>query len=205
MARASVTATGLLAIVCLVVPPTRGAVAGEHESVPAAVTFSGEVARGQPFEHVIDGDVVFRLVPDAEGWTIFVGRPATPDEDWSGMMTPPFHGINARNIAGWHFRNADNTAANAPGAGSVNAPGHVRDFAFVRNTEDYRSAAHAVEALLYGTSEQDREAGQEAWDALEGTAARGRLTIVDLTLGNLEPGRHAWIERMRFEVTLGEP
>lgn len=40
---------------------------------------------------------------------------------------------------------------------------------------------------------------------MEARAARGRLTILDLRLGNLGAGQRAWIDWMRFEVELVRP
>lgn len=43
------------------------------------------------------------------------------------------------------------------------------------------------------------------FESLESRLGGGRLTIVELDLGNLEIGRRAWIERVRFEVELVRP
>lgn len=42
-------------------------------------------------------------------------------------------------------------------------------------------------------------------ESLESRMGGGRLTLVELDLGNLEIGRRAWIERLRFEVELVRP
>jgi len=72
-------------------------------------TASGRVVRGQTFEQRIGDGLAFRLTPDPQGWTIGVIRAARPEEDYAGVATPPYRGINPRYVEGWHFRNLANT------------------------------------------------------------------------------------------------
>lgn len=84
--------------------------------------FGGEVLPGQTFEKKIGRDLIFRLIPWEDGWLISVGSKATADHDLARVVTPPYRGINDLQIAGWHFRNADNSGPNEPGPKNVNAP-----------------------------------------------------------------------------------
>ena len=182
------------------------AIAGElTEMQPSSVahcnTYHGRAIRGQAFEQPIGEGLVLRLAPDAHGWTIGVIRPGQPEEDFAGIATPPYRGINPRYLEGWHFRNGANTGRNE---GDVNAPQHERAFAFVLTPEDYRTAVTAVETLLWG-NRTDAERGR-ALDALEQVSrGRGTLRVVNATLGNLVPGNQAWFETLTFDVELCRP
>ncbi len=169
------------------------------------VQFVAEVVQGQSFEREIGGDLVFRLVPNGYGWTIWVGTRATGDADFSAVATPPFRGMNHRYIEGWHFRNVENSGANEPGPKNVNAPQEVREFALVTNESDYRIAGEALDKLIRPSSPGERETAERRFEAVEARAAHGRLTILELRLGNLVVGQRAWIERMRFQVELFRP
>ncbi|MGH7322161.1 MAG: hypothetical protein ACRELA_21420, partial [Candidatus Rokuibacteriota bacterium] len=169
------------------------------------VQFAAEVARGQSFEREIGGNLVFRLVPSEYGWTIWVGTRVHRGADFSAIVTPPFRGMNHRDIEGWHFRNADNSGPNERGPSNVNAPQEVREFAFVTNEADYRIAGEALDTLLWPSSPGEREMAERRFESVEARTARGRLTILELRLGNLVVGQRAWIERMRFDVELFPP
>lgn len=108
---------------------------------------SGEVSGGRAFE-ASAGRFVFRLTPErpahgpSMGWDIGVFEPSR-DEDLS-RFTLPLRGPNARHLYAWHFRNADNSAAND---GSTNAPGVHREFIFspeVGRTIDYDEDAEKM-------------------------------------------------------------
>ena len=164
-------------------------------------TVHGRSERGHAFEQPIGEGLVFRLAPDTLGWTIGVIRAGRPDEDFAGIATPPYRGINPRYLEGWHFRNRTNTG---PNEGDVNAPQHERAFAFVLTPEDYRRAATAVDALLWG--QRTDAARQDALDVLDrASRGRGTLRITNATLGNLVPGAQAWFETLTFDVELCRP
>ena len=166
------------------------------------IQFSGEVLRGEVFEREINSNLVFRLVPRAQGWDIQVGNKTNTDLDFS-RITPPLRGINSRQLNGWHFRNADNTG---PNEGSVNAPQEVREFEFVLNEEDYQLALDALTKLSWPydyTDEEVDEASQQIYGGLK--QGRGILTVTDMEFGNLEPNKEAWFERVKFNVTLTLP
>ena len=101
-------------------------------------------------------------------------------------LTPPYHFVpNPRYVEGWHFRNADNSG---PNDGSVNAPQEERDFVF--SPEVGRSI--------------DRPETPEQLAQLQ-LAGQGRLMITSLRLGNLEPGKKAYIRRMTFSIRFSWP
>lgn len=106
----------------------------------------GEVTAHDLFSHVTPSGWMLRLVPDAEGWLLEVTTQDRENENLA-RLTPPWHGVpNPRSIAGWHFRNADNTG---PNDGSVNAPQALREFIFSpqvgRGIEYHGSATTAAD------------------------------------------------------------
>ena len=163
--------------------------------------YRGRALRGQALELPLSGGLVFRLAPDAYGWTMGVIAAGRPDEDFAGIATPPYHGINARYLEGWHFRNHANTG---PNAGDVNAPQDERDFAFVLSANDYARASRTLEALLWGARpEAERQQPMETLERV--SRGRGRLRVTGSSLGNLLPGAHAWFEWLSFDVELCRP
>ena len=165
-------------------------------SVP--IKFEGKVSRNQVFEKEISDDLLFRLDPISEGWQIWVGDHANTDSNFSGIATPPFHGMNARYIEGWHFRNSDNSRPNEAGEKNVNAPQYERGFCFVLNEDDYQTSYYWLNEQLL--PEEEQEENKKKFELVQRKS--GLLTITELELGNLEVGERAWIEHMGFEVEL---
>jgi hypothetical protein len=152
----------------------------------ARSSFAGEVKAGESFTRRFGLDLTFRLEPRPHGWEITV-RQAGRDENLA-RLTPPFHFVpNPRDIEGWHFRNADNTAAND---GSVNAPGSVRGFVFSPEVGRSIQGPTAVAAVTAEEVEAVRRFGT------------GVLRIVDFRLDHLAPGERAAFAWLRFEVEL---
>lgn len=97
----------------------------------ATVRFSGELSRGNLYERKLPNGLWFCLFPEPDantgGWLIAVETSCRPDgHDFVAVATAPFHGVNPREINGWHFD---------PGA---NAPQRVREFSFVLNDRDWQ-------------------------------------------------------------------
>lgn len=138
---------------------------------------AGEVAGDSAFDASV-GTLTFRLQPQGEGWLMSIfGR----DGSDLTAVTPPWYGPNPREIYGWHFRNADNTAAND---GSVNAPQRLRIFQF--------------EPAIEGTAGFKPSSG----DAAIESAGRGWLQVDDMALVDLEPGRRARMTHLKFRACL---
>ena len=95
------------------------------------IIFSGVVHQEDTYCFELNSNLTFRLVPLPSGWIIWMGNPQDSTKDFVSVATPPFRGLNARIIEGWHFRNADNSGPNLPGDKNVNAPGEIRSFYFV--------------------------------------------------------------------------
>jgi hypothetical protein len=175
----------------------------DARAVQRNVRFSGEVRKGRSFERQIGANLFFRLVPEELGWAISVGN--TMRGNFCSVVTPPYRGMNALRIEGWHFRNSDNSGPNEPGPNNVNAPQELREFYFVLNEADYRSAFDALQILLwpYSYSKQQIDAAEGAHAKVR--KGRGKLMIRDFKLNALEPGKHAGIDRMAFDVELTFP
>ena len=172
--------------------------------VQRKVKFNGEVSKGRSFERQIGANLFFRLAPQELGWSISVGSKAVR-ENFCGVVTPPYRGMNALHIEGWHFRNSDNSGPNDAGPKNVNAPQELREFYFVVTEADYRSAFDALQILLwpYSYSKQQTDAAERAHAKLR--KGRGKLMIQDLQLNTLESGKQAGIDRLAFDVELTLP
>jgi len=130
----------------------------------------------------------FRVEND--GWEINISDELGIEcnDNFSGVVTPPFHGNNAIFIPGWEFRNKTNTADNHGNAL------RTRYFNFVFNQSDYEAAFN----LLY----PDPASTNPKTDLKKIPRSRGVFTITELKLGNLIPNKAAWIEFMKFEVKI---
>ena len=138
----------------------------------------GEVAGQDSFSVQFGPDWSLMLTPTGDGWLVSVQDSATFDLSWA---TPPLHGPNPRQIAGWQFRNGDNTG---PNTGEVNAPQELRGFAFFTNAE--------------GT-------GFEFGEPARIPEGHGTLEILDYGLADLDPGETARMVYLKFQVCLNWP
>lgn len=171
-------------------------------SGPPVFAVEGTVERGKTFEAPIDSTRTFRLNPFSEGWVIEV-RDGSGNDDCM-PVTPPYHGVNAREIFGWHFRDADDTGPNEAGAKRVDAPGFVREFRCVTTPAEYDEAYRSLKAVLWSEprSWKETDAAVQAHERVAASAQRGRLLIRRLELGNLGKGLRPWIESMSFRFEL---
>ena len=161
------------------------------------------MTRDQKYVHALPDNLEFRLLPYPEGWSISIGRPGDKTEDYVGIATPPYHGVNPVFIEAWHFRNADNTG---PNEGQVDAPAGVRDFSFVLSHAQYQKFLDALN-IWSGSNPDATEKKRDAATGflLNGPRRSGSLTIMDMKLGGLEKGTRPWFESMKFNVDLCFP
>ncbi len=189
-----------------------------YPNVPIArvCSFSGEVNRGDYYEHVIEGNLILCLVPRSiwarvpdSGWGIVVTDtepgscdPHSPNAaNFGPIVTPPSHNNPLFDVLGSDFRNAANTG---PNDGSVNAPQNERYFNFLFRRSDYYATLHGQPCLTWKLPNDCAMATQYPWrqDIPHSTA---RFTVNDIRLGNLSPGTKAWIEYMNFTVDVYLP
>lgn len=166
---------------------------GENSQAPRIhTTLKGEVSGGKAFERAFGNEFLFRLQPFPHGWLVVViDKRGTED---ISRLTPPFHFVpNPREIEGWHFRNVDNSGPNTPGEKNVNAPGTVREFIFSPEV-----------GRTIGEPEAKRNPTPDEIETVR-RWGHGELRILDYRLRDLEPGKRASFEWMRFEVDLSWP
>lgn len=145
----------------------------------ASREFTGNVQRGSTYTYEA-GTATLVLAPTTYGWQIQMHENGNPIP----VFSPPVRPVetNATNIAGWHFRNRDNTG---PNTGDVNAPQHLRRFAFGSMASDVTRNPE----LLTPTSR-------------EGFGGLGELIIEELTLTAPQSGARAGIIEMSFKICL---
>lgn len=173
-------------------------------------TFTGQVTRGQTYKHQVTQDLVFCLIPndyfsgEVTGWEMKISNTMDDDcgDNFAPIVNPPFRGNLLFDIHGWQFRNKDNTGEND---GSVNAPQKERQFAFLLNEDDYKTAIARYRCSQWGLDCLTEAQSDENVDASEIPRSVANFAITSIELGNLNPNKMAWIERMNFEVKIYLP
>ncbi|MEZ4280824.1 MAG: hypothetical protein R3F21_14590 [Myxococcota bacterium] len=139
--------------------------------------------RGEAYSIELPHGWRFALLPGEWGWSLRVfDRVEEAGRIDLSAGTPPLHGpANAREIEGWHFRNAANSG---PNEGDVNAPQALRLFEF----------------------STDRIGTDDAPTAPPGPGdGRGWLRLLDYALTPPAPGERAGLTAMRFQACLTWP
>jgi hypothetical protein len=174
----------------LVLQPAAAANGFSCEASPKqhAVRLSGEIAGQHAFAHRVGENWWFKLEPAQYGWDL---RLRDKDGMDLSQITPPFHLTpNPREIYGWHFRNKTNTATNT---GEVNAPQKERLFYFSPSL----SGSGGLRPPQHQTVAAHTPAGPET--------GRGWLQIQDMGLADLDKGRNARMNYLKFRVCLSWP
>ena len=157
---------------------------------------------GREFSLQFSQGLVFHLLPYEDGWVAQVKPLSYPKDKFSNgapdfaSVTPPFHGPNAADIQGQHFRNSDNTGPNELGPKNVNAPGKIRQIQYCSSVKEF---------LNWQKEYDDYQSGrclQSSKGCFSSLGCRQILTleIYDLRLTNLIAGQQARIERMEFSI-----
>lgn len=150
------------------------------------------VAGERGFFQLLENGWVFALVPVEHGWAVRMYENAQiGDAVDLTSLTPPHGGApNPRDILGWHFRNANNTGAND---GSVNAPTDLRAFVLspaLAGTGGFKPSTNADEPRL---------SAPEPGDGI------GWLKVIDYGLADLQPGKRARMNYLKFDACLSWP
>ena len=171
------------------------------------ITFTGGLKAGARFQHAFGGRFIFALEPTDFGWVIVVYEQGRREDltrldgrrEDLARLTLPFHGPNPTEIAGWHFRNQDNTG---PNDGSVNQPQEVREFVFSpevgRSIDGPPTLGQRVLRLLHF---RPGSLTQEDIDRVR-SFGQGALHIEHLKLSPIERGAPARILEMSFRCTI---
>lgn len=156
--------------------------------------FSGKVSKGEVYEHALADGLLFRMVPNSAGnppgWVITIAPKDRSRDDYVWVVTPPYRYWNPRYVDisyGLSAREAVEMTS--------------RDFSFVTNETDYKTADEAVNVLLWPAQYNKKEI-QEAMDKLEAVhKSKGILTILDASLSTGTDGNQE-IQSMDFKVEL---
>lgn len=179
--------------------------AGAQSAAPAAaaspsseVRFSGEITNGALFEREIGHGLMFRLVPlsgdGPGGWIIEITpqvQAAADPEEFSEIVTPPYHFYNDRYLAGAYGYSTKEAAAKTE-----------RDFNFVLSLPDRRIAEEVVNAVLYPSAASEQEKQRIASEAAALNLGHGVFHILKsrVKLGKVDqPDVIAWL---KFDVVL---
>jgi len=165
---------------------------------PSEVRFTGEIVRGQIYEHEVGHDLVFRLTPavsdEGGGWVIgMLPSVEPPDEplEFVEVATPPYHGYNDRYLAataGYSAREAVQIT--------------TRHFYFVESVHDQHVASEVVNAQLYPSSVSDAERSRIDLESASLNLGSGELRILHSRINPGKGGEPETIATVKFEVVL---
>ncbi|MGE5243496.1 MAG: hypothetical protein ACM3SQ_04645 [Betaproteobacteria bacterium] len=153
-------------------------------STVEVIQFTGSVVRGVPFERPIGRNMVFRLEPVPEGWSIAVVIKKRP-EDEHREGCEPLHGGSPCDLAGEYF---------TPNSKAL-------DYLKSR-TREFRVGLGRQLPL----SDQEKRDNPDWWrtPAYE-RSGTGTLTIEDIKVDSVPGDEHPGILSMRFTVELRLP
>ncbi|HXX45451.1 MAG TPA: hypothetical protein VEJ38_12030 [Candidatus Acidoferrales bacterium] len=165
---------------------------------PAEVRFTGEVVRGEIYEHDVGHNLVFRLTPavsdEGGGWVIgMLPSVEPPDEplEFVEVATPPYHGYNDRYLAataGYSSREAVQIT--------------TRHFYFVKSVHDQHVASEVVNAQLYPSSVSDAERSRIDLESASLNLGSGEFRILHSHINSSKGGAPETIASVQFEVRL---
>jgi len=165
--------------------------------VVAPVQINGEVRRGKNFEQEFGPGLVFRLGNTDDfgelGWDIEIHPKVSSKDEYSWVMTPPYHFGNVRYLSLGYSQTASQIVEKRP-----------RGFKFVRNKADYDRARADVDILLGHTNVPDgltaEAAFERALDDMEKIShCTGFFRVLDSRLARAADGTEV-VDWMKFEV-----
>jgi hypothetical protein len=169
-------------------------------SVPSSdstvLHFTGEVMRGQIYEHDVGHGFVFRLTPAVSdlggGWVIGIlptVEPADESLEFVEVATPPYHGYNDRYLAGAEGYSAHEAIQQT-----------IRKFYFVQSVSDQHIASDVVNAALYPSSVSEEERNRIDTEAASLNLGSGELRILKSRMNPPKAGEPETIAWVKFEV-----
>jgi hypothetical protein len=176
----------------------RTAASEQARSDSAEVQFTGEVLRGQIYEHDVGHDLVFRLTPtttdEGGGWIIGMWPTAAGADDVTEFVevaTPPYHSYNERYLAaaaGYSAREAVEVTK--------------RRFYFVQSLAEEHIASEVVNAALYPSTVSEDEKTRIDTESAGIYLGSGELHILHFRITQGKGGSPDTIAWVRFEVVL---
>jgi hypothetical protein len=178
--------------------PSQTAPGAQPPSDSSEVHFTGEVQRGQIYEHDVGHDLVFRLTPatsdEGGGWVIGMWPTAEPPDDVTEFVeiaTPPYHSYNERYLAataGYSAREAVEVTK--------------RKFYFVQSLADEHIASEVVNAALYPSTVSEDERVRISAESAGIYLGSGELRILHSRITQGKGGLPDTIAWVRFDVAL---
>jgi hypothetical protein len=171
------------------------AAAGTAQAASAIAYFSGEVNRGQKFEKSFAPNTIFRLEPYAgndSGWSIRIvpgADAASQAIDCIGAIEEPAHGDTK-------------LAIDLPAdSGAETASWKKRDFSFVGNAADCKTAWQLMNDANYGTNLSDKEREEASAKLGKIPTQHATFRILETVVGpRTASNEKGTIERLKFEV-----
>jgi hypothetical protein len=177
---------------------SKPASAAQTPSDSSEVRFSGEVLRGQIYEHDVGHNMIFRLTPavsdEGGGWVIDMLPSVEPvDEplEFVEVATPPYHGYNDRYLAGTAGYSAREAVAAT-----------TRKFYFVQSVADEHIASEVVNAELYPSAVSEDEKSRIGTESAGIYLGSGELYIVHSRITPGKGGEPDTIAWLKFDVVL---
>jgi len=178
--------------------PSKAASAPPSSLDSAEVRFSGEVLRGQIYEHDVGHNMIFRLTPtvsvEGGGWVIGMlpsVEPADESLEFVQVATPPYHGYNDRYLA---------AAAGYSSREAVTIT--TRKFYFVRSVADEHIASEVVNAALYPSTIAENEKSRIETESAQLDLGSGELHIIRWRITSGKGGEPDTIAWLKFEVVV---
>jgi hypothetical protein len=178
--------------------PSKAPPAHQSSLDSAEVRFTGEVLRGQIYEHDVGHNMIFRLTPavsdEGGGWVIGMlpsVEPADESLEFVQVATPPYHGYNDRYLgatAGYSSREAVAIT--------------TRKFYFVQSVADEHIASEVVNAALYPSTVSENEKSRIERESAQLNLGSGELHLVRWRISSGKGGEPDTIAWLKFEVVV---
>jgi hypothetical protein len=172
---------------------------GQPAAATAEFHIIGEVTHGQRFDKNVGSDLVFRLEPfagDDSGWSIGLA-PASErfpaSIDCIGPVSEPLHGSNKLSI--------DPSQASII-SGRTYWTSDPREFYFVSNSSDCKSAWDLANAAYYPSKLTDQEREQAGEKLFQIRTGHGSFKILDSKVDASPEKKPGVIEWIKFDLEL---
>jgi len=162
-----------------------------HPNKPSNKIETIEIYGDGSFYQQLENGWVFALVRQEFGWSLRLREDESTDAVDLSALTPPYYGApNPRDIAGWHFRNKNNSG---PNKGDVNAPQELRLFNF------------SGSLAATGGFKPSTDGGSLRLETPAKNEGRGWLEIIDYGLNGAANGESAKMNYLKFAACLTWP